>query len=50
MTPMVVNPHASDSDPLAQRGHVGWKGYSATIILNDFWMARVETACSDLSA
>jgi N4-gp56 family major capsid protein len=50
MTPMVVNPHASDSDPLAQRGHVGWKGYSATIILNDFWMCRVECACTDLSA
>jgi N4-gp56 family major capsid protein len=41
LTPMVVNPVASDSDPLAQRGHVGWKGYSATIILNDFWMARL---------
>jgi N4-gp56 family major capsid protein len=50
MTPIVVNPHGSDSDPLAQRGHVGWKGYSATIILNDFWMARVEVAVSDLSA
>jgi N4-gp56 family major capsid protein len=50
MIPMVVNPHASDSDPLAQRGHVGWKGYSATVILNDFWLVRVETACSDLTA
>lgn len=50
LTPMVVNPHPTDSDPLAQRGHVGWKGYSATIILNDFWMARVEVAVSDLSA
>jgi len=50
MTPMVVNPTPTDSDPLAQRGHVGWKGYSATIILNDFWMVRVEAACSDLSA
>ena len=49
LTPMVVNPKASDSDPLAQRGHVGWKGYSATIILNDFWMARLEVAVSDLS-
>jgi N4-gp56 family major capsid protein len=49
MTPMVVNPKASDSDPLAQRGHVGWKGYSATIILNDFFMARLEVAVSDLS-
>jgi N4-gp56 family major capsid protein len=50
MTPMVVNPTPTDSDPLAQRGHVGWKGYSATIILNDFWMCRVECAVSDLSA
>ena len=50
MTPMVVNPKATDSDPLAQRGHVGWKGYSATIILNDFWMVRAEHAVGDLSA
>ncbi|MHA2047587.1 MAG: N4-gp56 family major capsid protein, partial [Candidatus Thorarchaeota archaeon] len=49
LTPMVVNPKASDSDPLAQRGHVGWKGYHATIILNDFWMARAEVAVSDLT-
>jgi N4-gp56 family major capsid protein len=49
LTPMVVSPKASDSDPLAQRGHVGWKGYSATIILNDFWMVRLEVAVSDLS-
>jgi len=49
LTPMVVNPKASDSDPLAQRGHVGWKGYSATIILNDFWMVRLEVAVSDLT-
>ena len=48
LTPMVVNPTPSDSDPLAQRGHVSWKAYSATIILNDFWMARVEVACTDL--
>jgi N4-gp56 family major capsid protein len=49
LTPMVVNPKASDSDPLAQRGHVGWKGYSATIILNDFFMVRLEVAVSDLT-
>jgi len=48
LTPMVVNPTPSDSDPLAQRGHVSWKGYSATIILNDFWMARLEVAVTDL--
>jgi len=48
LTPMVVNPTPSDSDPLAQRGHVSWKAYSATIILNDFFMARLEVACTDL--
>jgi N4-gp56 family major capsid protein len=34
----------SDSDPLAQRGHVGWKGYQTAAILNDAWMARLEVA------
>jgi len=48
LTPMVVNPTPSDSDPLAQRGHVSWKAYSATIILNDFWMARLEVGVTDL--
>jgi len=49
VTPMVVNPTPSDSDPMAQRGHVSWKAYSATIILNDFWMNRIEVAVSTLS-
>jgi N4-gp56 family major capsid protein len=40
----VNNPKPSDSDPLAQRGTVGWKGYHAAIILQDLFMARVETA------
>lgn len=48
LTPMVVNPVPSDSDPMAQRGHVSWKAYSATVILQDFWMARIECAVSDL--
>ena len=42
--PMVVNPKPSDSDPLAQRGHAGWKAQQTTIILNDFWMVRGEVA------
>ncbi|KAF0218796.1 MAG: hypothetical protein FD174_2579 [Geobacteraceae bacterium] len=41
----VNNPKPTDSDPLAQRGTVGWKGYTATAILQDLWMMRVETAC-----
>ena len=40
----VNNPKPSDSDPLAQRGTVGWKGYHAGLILQDLWMLRIETA------
>lgn len=40
----VANPKATESDPLAQRGTVGWKTYNATVILNDAWMLRIETA------
>jgi len=47
ITPMVVNPKPSDSDPMAQRGHVSWKAMQTTIILNDFWMVRGEVACTD---
>lgn len=40
VTPMVVNPKPSDSDPLAQRGHVGWKAMQTAVILNDLWLIR----------
>ena len=46
MTPMVVNPKPAQGDPLAQRGTVGWKLYTAQVILQDLWMARLEVACS----
>jgi N4-gp56 family major capsid protein len=46
VSPTVVNATPSDSDPLAQRAHVGWKAYSTCIILNDAWMARAEVACT----
>lgn len=47
VTPMVVNPGTpSDSDPLGQRGHVGYKFYHAAAILNDAWMIRLEHGCS----
>lgn len=36
------------SDPLGQRGIVGWKMYFAAAILNDAWMARLEVACTAL--
>lgn len=44
VTPMVVNPKPSDSDPLAQRGHIGWKSWQTAVILNDAWMIRGEVA------
>ncbi len=44
--PMVVNAKPSDSDPLAQRAHVGWKAWQTACILNDAWMCRAEVAVS----
>ena len=46
MTPMVVNPKPAPGDPLAQRGTVGWKLWTSTIILQDAFMARLEVACT----
>lgn len=46
MTPMVVNPKPAPGDPLAQRGTVGWKLYTATVILQDAFMARLESAAT----
>lgn len=45
MIPMVRNPKSDSADPLAQRGHIGWKGFHTAIILNDAWMIRIEVAC-----
>jgi N4-gp56 family major capsid protein len=42
LTPVVVNPKPSDSDPLGQRGYVGFKMYATAAILNDAWMTRME--------
>jgi len=46
ITPMVVNPKPSDSDPLGQRGHIAYKFYHAAAILNDAFMTRLETAAT----
>ncbi len=47
MVPMVVNPKPAASDPLGQRGTVGWKLWTGTIILQDLWMARLEVASTN---
>lgn len=44
MTPMVVNPKPAAGDPLGQRGTVGWKLWTATVILQEAFMARLEVA------
>ena len=47
LTPIVHNPGSSGAtDPLNQRGTVGWKAYQAAVILNDAWMARGEVAAT----
>lgn len=49
--PTVINPGVKDkSDPLGQRGYVGWKTYFTSLILNQAWMKRIEVAVNDLSA
>lgn len=46
LTPMVVNPKPSDSDPLAQRGHVSWKAMQTAVVLNDAWLIKVLVAAT----
>jgi N4-gp56 family major capsid protein len=46
ITPIVINPVPSKSDPLGQRGSVAWKTMQNTVILNDAWMAVYECACT----
>jgi len=46
ITPIVINPVPSKSDPLGQRGSVSWKTMQGTVILNDAWMAVSENACT----
>lgn len=46
MTPMVVNPKPAAGDPLAQRGTVGWKLWTATVILQEAFMVRLEVGAT----
>ncbi len=42
------NPGSSgSSDPLNQRGTIGWKTWQASVILNDLWLVRVEVAATN---
>ena len=46
-SPTVLNPKPSASDPLGQRGYVGWKYWHTAVILNEYFMARIETSATD---
>jgi len=46
VTPMVTNPKPSDSDPLAQRGHAGWKAMQTCVILNDAFLCIAKVAAT----
>lgn len=47
MSLIVHNPgKAGSSDPLNQRGSVGWKTMQTSVILNDFWLIRMEVAAT----
>ena len=49
ISPSIIPPGRPDkSDPLGQRGFVGWKTWFAAIRLNETWMCRLEVAVTDL--
>ena len=48
IVPIVVNPKPSVSDPLGQRGSVGWKTMQTAVILNQLFLGRLEVAATDL--
>ena len=50
IVPMVVNPKPSVSDPLGQRGSVGWKSMQTAVILNQAFIGRLECAASNITA
>lgn len=51
VSPTVLRPGVkTKSDPLGQRGYVGWQTWHACVILNQVWMCRLECAVSDLES
>lgn len=47
--PTVINPDTRDkSDPLGQRGYVGWKTWFNAVRLNETWMSRLEVGATAL--
>ena len=45
---VIQNPKASIVDPMEQIGFVSWKTMQTAVILNQAWLARIETAATAL--
>ena len=50
IVPKVVRPTPSGTDPLGQRGTVGYTFMFGSVILNEDWMVSIETAVSNIGA
>jgi len=49
ISPTIINPGQVDkSDPLGQKGIVGWKTYHKSFIANQAWMCRLEVAAKEV--
>jgi N4-gp56 family major capsid protein len=49
ITPMILNPGiARGGDELGQRGSVAWKTWHTSVVLNEAWLNRIESAVTDL--
>ena len=49
ITPTVINPSPSKSDPLGQRGSIAWKTMQGAAILNDLYMGVLEATVTELT-
>ena len=49
ITPMILNPGTPrGGDELGQRGSVAWKTWHTSVVLNEAWINRIESAVTDL--
>lgn len=48
VSPSIVQPSKTIADPLAQRGAAGYSFWHLGLILNEYWMARLEVATTAL--
>ena len=49
ITPMILNPNTPrGGDELGQRGSVAWKTWHTSVVLNEAWLNRIESAVTAL--